>query len=238
LQGVIIQEFDYVMSCDGIPFFRGDASFGYFTKDALTDQLGLDGGNSPEPWLRTFSDASNEAERLTMDAPENQSRFYQAHMNRPRYHLAAGQLDALGECAIVPNGGSEGQGYVHSRLRVDPSDWYFPCHFHQDPVMPGSLGVEAIFQAMRLFALHQNLGESLDNPQIVHREQHSVLWRYRGQIDPGENQVELEVHITSIENNNNRITVTGDASLWKRDIRIYEVKQVAIDICEWPAEGR
>ena len=155
-----------------------------------------------------------------------------AKVERPWYHLASGQLDALGECAIVPDGGSAGKGYIHSRLRVDPSDWYFPCHFHQDPVMPGSLGVEAIFQAMRLFALHQELGKAFNNPQITHRQQHTVLWKYRGQIVPQDDQVELEIHISTVEIHKDRITVTGDASLWKQGLRIYEVTQVAIDIRE------
>lgn len=40
----------------------------------------------------------------------------------------------------------------------------------------------------------------------------------------------LEVDITDIVYGDNEITIIGDASLWKRDLRIYHVKQVALKI--------
>ncbi len=35
---------------------------------------------------------------------------------------------------------------------IDPAAWFLEAHFYQDPVMPGSLGVEAMHQAMAAFA--------------------------------------------------------------------------------------
>ena len=40
-------------------------------------------------------------------------------------------------------------GYLYAERTIDPSDWFFQFHFHQDPVMPGSLGVEAIIETMQ-----------------------------------------------------------------------------------------
>ena len=37
---------------------------------------------------------------------------------------------------------------------VDPGDWYFRAHFFQDPVQPGSLGLEAMLQLIRCYLIH------------------------------------------------------------------------------------
>jgi 3-hydroxyacyl-[acyl-carrier protein] dehydratase/trans-2-decenoyl-[acyl-carrier protein] isomerase len=50
---------------------------------------------------------------------------------------------------ISDTGGAHGRGQVVAALDVagNPSvDWFFSCHFRGDPVMPGSLGLEALWQ--------------------------------------------------------------------------------------------
>ena len=42
----------------------------------------------------------------------------------------------------------------------------------------------------------------------------------------------LEIHITSITKNNNQTIVIGEGSLWKENIRIYEIKNLALAIAE------
>ncbi|HRF98901.1 MAG TPA: hypothetical protein PLZ51_27010, partial [Aggregatilineales bacterium] len=49
-QGMIIQKFSYSLSVDGVVFYDGTASFGYFTRDALANQVGLDRGNPTYSW--------------------------------------------------------------------------------------------------------------------------------------------------------------------------------------------
>jgi len=94
--------------------------------------------------------------------------------------------------------------------------------------MPGSLGVEAILQAMQLYALHQNLGAHLKSPYFSHLSDHKITWMYRGQIIPDNDKMALEIHISNVESSHNQVTLVGDASLWKDDMRIYEVKGIAI----------
>jgi 3-hydroxyacyl-[acyl-carrier protein] dehydratase/trans-2-decenoyl-[acyl-carrier protein] isomerase len=47
---------------------------------------------------------------------------------------------------INGDGGEHGKGYVEAELDIDPSLWFFQCHFIGDPVMPGCLGLDAIWQ--------------------------------------------------------------------------------------------
>ncbi|MEM1105880.1 MAG: bifunctional 3-hydroxydecanoyl-ACP dehydratase/trans-2-decenoyl-ACP isomerase [Pseudomonadota bacterium] len=50
--------------------------------------------------------------------------------------------------AISLDGGAHGKGHLTCELDIDPSLWFFECHFPGDPVMPGCLGLDAMWQAV------------------------------------------------------------------------------------------
>jgi len=52
---------------------------------------------------------------------------------------------------ILENGGVHGKGSVEAELDVDPNLWFFKCHFANDPVMPGCLGLDAMWQMVGFF---------------------------------------------------------------------------------------
>jgi 3-hydroxyacyl-[acyl-carrier protein] dehydratase/trans-2-decenoyl-[acyl-carrier protein] isomerase len=52
---------------------------------------------------------------------------------------------------INADGGEHGLGYIEAELDIDPSLWFFDCHFVGDPVMPGSLGLDAMWQLVGFF---------------------------------------------------------------------------------------
>ena len=47
---------------------------------------------------------------------------------------------------ISNDGGSSGKGHVIAELNISPDLWFFKCHFIDDPVMPGCLGLDALWQ--------------------------------------------------------------------------------------------
>ena len=47
---------------------------------------------------------------------------------------------------IADEGGAYGKGVIRAELDIDPGLWFFDCHFLGDPVMPGCLGLDAMFQ--------------------------------------------------------------------------------------------
>jgi 3-hydroxyacyl-[acyl-carrier protein] dehydratase/trans-2-decenoyl-[acyl-carrier protein] isomerase len=47
---------------------------------------------------------------------------------------------------IAEDGGAHGKGLVRAELDVRPDLWFFACHFQGDPVMPGCLGLDALWQ--------------------------------------------------------------------------------------------
>ncbi|MGG7643379.1 bifunctional 3-hydroxydecanoyl-ACP dehydratase/trans-2-decenoyl-ACP isomerase [Rhodovulum sp. YNF3179] len=47
---------------------------------------------------------------------------------------------------ISADGGEHGKGHVVAELDIHPDLWFFACHFPGDPVMPGCLGLDALWQ--------------------------------------------------------------------------------------------
>ena len=52
---------------------------------------------------------------------------------------------------ISADGGEHGRGKVIAELDVTPDLWFFSCHFKGDPVMPGCLGLDALWQLLGFF---------------------------------------------------------------------------------------
>ena len=52
---------------------------------------------------------------------------------------------------IAETGGSHGKGVVRAEFDIKPDLWFFGCHFKGDPVMPGCLGLDALWQMTGFF---------------------------------------------------------------------------------------
>ena len=52
---------------------------------------------------------------------------------------------------ITDGGGEHEKGQVVAELDVRPDLWFFPCHFKGDPIMPGCLGLDALWQMLGFF---------------------------------------------------------------------------------------
>jgi PfaB family protein len=231
IQGMIIQSFEFEMKCEGEVFYAGTSSFGHFSPEALANQVGLDRGQVVRPWHETLDPNQTVITRF-LENSDSQAKFYSVKTDRPHYRLSDHQLDLLHQVKIVPNGGQHGKGYIFAQKQVDPSDWYFKCHFQDDPVMPGSLGIEAMLQAMQVYALEMGLGKHLQSPSFKPSVDHTTTWKYRGQIPIGQADMSLEIHLTQVDVTSDRVIMMGDASLWRSKIRIYEVKSLALTLCE------
>ncbi|VAX12478.1 3-hydroxyacyl-[acyl-carrier-protein] dehydratase, FabA form @ Trans-2-decenoyl-[acyl-carrier-protein] isomerase [hydrothermal vent metagenome] len=52
---------------------------------------------------------------------------------------------------INENGGEHGKGEIVAELDINPELWFFSCHFEGDPVMPGCLGLDAMWQLIGFY---------------------------------------------------------------------------------------
>jgi len=53
--------------------------------------------------------------------------------------------------SITEDGGAHGKGQIVAELDIRPDLWFFDCHFQGDPVMPGCLGLDALWQLTGFF---------------------------------------------------------------------------------------
>ncbi len=51
---------------------------------------------------------------------------------------------------VSETGGAHDKGYIRAELDIKPDLWFFPCHFIGNPIMPGCLGLDAMWQLDRL----------------------------------------------------------------------------------------
>jgi len=227
--GAIIQSFTFDLLVDGETFYKGTAVFGYFSAESLTNQLGMDKGQTKQPWFVDNNTPKSDIE--VFDLTNQALPFFKAAANKPHYKLAGGQMNFVDTVSVVEGGGKTGVAYILGERTIDATDWFFRYHFHQDPVMPGSLGVEAIIELMQTYALKNDLGAQFTNPRFV-APLTKVDWKYRGQITPVNKQMSLDVHITEIVTESGEVRLIGDANLSKDGLRIYEVKNIVLSIVE------
>ena len=52
---------------------------------------------------------------------------------------------------ISSNGGTNDKGVIQAEMAIKPDLWFFDCHFIDDPVMPGCLGLDAMWQLVGFY---------------------------------------------------------------------------------------
>jgi len=176
--------------------YEADTSFGFFTRESLAQQAGIrnTGDSACEPSGRELETAvswsfADKAPRFPDDTENDPA----APLSMPATTLR--MLDRIE--AYIPNGGPDGLGFVRAIKTVDPDEWFFKAHFYQDPVCPGSLGIESFLQVLKFAAL-QRWGHLRDSHRFEHIPSQSHTWSYRGQILPDNRRIEVDVVITEV----------------------------------------
>lgn len=93
---------------------------------------------------------------------------------------------------IDPTGGKAGKGSLVARLQVDPELWFFQCHFKNDPVMPGCLGLDALWQLLGFYLGWlgaQGRGRALGAKDV----------RFSGQVLPENKEVIYRVELARVK---------------------------------------
>lgn len=200
---VILQTFEFALYAVGQRFFEGWASFGYFPRRMLQEQKGL----------------SHERVSARMGHGNLSSRKAIPVALDP----GLGSLQLLQSLHVT---GVDGDRLVVGSGKLSPEDWFFKAHFHEDPVMPGSLGVEGMAQALRVYGrwrYPEFAGAAVSYPHGV-----TTHWKYRGQVTPADTNWQLEVRVTTCRQEGDGLLLVGDGTFWKDDLCIYEVRGLAV----------
>ena len=206
--------------------FAGDTQFGFFTAAALAEQVGVRDAAARDFELSQADLAGASQFAIETHAPLTpDDTTIDSH---ERAALPARALSMIDEIAwLTLDGGPHGHGFVRGVKRVDPGEWFFAAHFFRDPVMPGSLGLEAFIQLLKIYAVHRwpHLQDSHRfEPIAIGRP---VTWKYRGQAIPKNQQVTVDAFITSVEDSPTP-TVVGRGFLRVDGKTIYEMTDFAI----------
>jgi 3-hydroxymyristoyl/3-hydroxydecanoyl-(acyl carrier protein) dehydratase len=115
----------------------------------------------------------------------------------------------------------------------DPAEWFFTAHFFQDPVQPGSLGLEAMAQGLQAFALHAGLDAGMRQPRLQSlalAQRHR--WKYRGQVVPEHRTVHTTLELTAVEREADGVLLVAEGSLWVDRRRIYEASGLGVRLVD------
>ncbi|AWL11905.1 3-hydroxyacyl-[acyl-carrier-protein] dehydratase [Saliniradius amylolyticus] len=92
---------------------------------------------------------------------------------------------------ISDEGGDYGKGHIVAELDIKPDLWFFDCHFPGDPVMPGCLGLDAMWQLVGFFlgwSGGPGKGRALGVGEV----------KFTGQILPDASKVTYKIHMKRV----------------------------------------
>ncbi|MCA9572222.1 MAG: 3-hydroxyacyl-[acyl-carrier-protein] dehydratase FabA, partial [Myxococcales bacterium] len=202
----------------GAPIWTMDTVFGFFPAAALDAQRGL----GPDVDAEAAWAAPGDGEILLR---EEARRFRGASAR-----LGGGRLALLDRLTgLWPEGGKAGLGRVRGRMDVHPRLWFFSAHFFQDPVQPGSLGLEAIEQGLRALLIAKGLATDGQRFQSLAVEV-PVTWRYRGQVRPHNTSMDVVVDLVELREEEGGLVAVADADLWCDGLRIYRASGMAVRV--------
>ena len=94
---------------------------------------------------------------------------------------------------MTETGGNFDKGYVEAELDINPDLWFFGCHFIGDPVMPGCLGLDAMWQLVGFYLGWlggEGKGRALGVGEV----------KFTGQVLPTAKKVTYRIHFKRIVN--------------------------------------
>jgi 3-hydroxyacyl-[acyl-carrier protein] dehydratase/trans-2-decenoyl-[acyl-carrier protein] isomerase len=123
--------------------------------------------------------------------------------------------------------GPFGNGSITAYLNINPDLWFFDCHFKKDPVMPGCLGLDAMWQLLGFYLLWSGLpgiGRALGAEKV----------KFFGQVLPTAKLVRYELDIKRIIN---RGAVLGLANgrMYVDDKEIYNAEKLKVGLFKDPS---
>ena len=116
--------------------------------------------------------------------------------------------------------GQYGKGFIRAELDINPDLWFFACHFPGDPVMPGCLGLDAMWQLVGFYLGwrgNPGQGRALGAGEI----------KFTGQVTPDSNLVTYEINLKRVIERklvmgigDGRMLVDGNEIYTAKDLRV------------------
>ena len=121
---------------------------------------------------------------------------------------------------ISETGGAHDKGFIRAEYDVAPDDWYFACHFKGNPIMPGCLGLDAMWQLVGFFLCwkgNPGKGRALGVGEV----------KFTGQITPDCKKVRYVIDLKRVIQRrlimaigDGRVEVDGKTIYTAKDLRV------------------
>ena len=123
---------------------------------------------------------------------------------------------------ISKNGGDHSKGYVRAEMDIHPELWFFDCHFQGDPVMPGCLGLDAMWQLVGFYLGWTGApgrGRALGAGKI----------KFSGQVTPDCEVIQYVINMKKVISRNLVVGV-ADGSMYANGNEIYSAKDLRVGL--------
>lgn len=129
---------------------------------------------------------------------------------------------------ISLEGGAHGKGFLRAELDINPDLWFFQCHFLGDPVMPGCLGVDAMWQLVGFYlgwTGAKGSGRALGVGEV----------KFTGQVLPTNKRVEYHIDFKRVINRKLVLGIADGKTLVDGRV-IYEASDLRVGLFANPQE--
>ena len=123
---------------------------------------------------------------------------------------------------ISSEGGKFGKGEIRAELDINPDLWFFQCHFESDPVMPGCLGLDAMWQLVGFYLVWLGLkgrGRALGSGKV----------KFSGQVLPTAKLVSFQIDIKRLITRKLNLAI-ADASMFVDGREIYVAEDLRVGL--------
>ena len=142
--------------------------------------------------------------------------------------LPSDQMLMFDEIINIDNySGNYNNGSIEATLDINPNLWFFDCHFKEDPVMPGCLGLDAMWQLLGFYLLWTGLpgiGRALGADNI----------KFFGQVLPSAKKVTYRLDIKRVINRG-AIVGLADGEMYVDDKKIYTAEKLKVGLFKDPS---
>lgn len=129
---------------------------------------------------------------------------------------------------ITTDGGAFGKGFIEAELDIHPDLAFFKCHFIGDPVMPGCLGLDAMWQLVGFYLGWlggQGKGRALGVGEV----------KFTGQVLPSAKKVTYRINIKRVLNNK-LIMGIADGEVLVDGKQIYQANSLKVGLFQYTSE--